>query len=99
MTLALIIHHIGDLLICLQLLLVIIGHAAGHHKQAIWIFPGCIADGISRLLITLIGNRTSIDYSDIGRRGIVHHLVSSLMETGDQCIGFILVQATTQSFK
>ena len=99
MTLALIIHHVGDLLICLQLLLVVIGHTAGHHYHALWIFPDCIVDGISRLLITLICYRAGINNSDIGRSSVVHYLVSSLMEAGDQCVGFILVQATTQSFK
>ena len=47
LALALIVHHIGNLLIGLQLFLVIVGHTAGHHHQSCRIFPGCLVDGIT----------------------------------------------------
>jgi len=46
LALALVVYHIGNLLIGFQLFLVIVGHAAGDYHQARRILPGCVVDGV-----------------------------------------------------
>jgi hypothetical protein len=77
----------------------VIGHTSGHNHQSVFVLPGSVIDCIPGFLVTLIGYCTGVDYSDIGRRGEIDHLVSGLVKLCDQGIGFVLVQAASQSFK
>ena len=98
-TLPVIFDNEGDVILTFELFLEIIGHTASHNHHCIFIFAGSLTDHRSRFLITLIGYRAGIYHYHVRRSVKIDQLVSGIIEIGHQCVRFILIQATTKSFK